>query len=89
MGRSLIAIICVIALSVISAGSIHADPEECQDALNQYRSAKSDVFDAMKAYGACVRDSNGHDDCSSEFSSLQSEQDDFETAVSDYESACQ
>jgi hypothetical protein len=50
----------------------------------QYMPAKSDVFDA-KTYASCVRDSDGHDDCSSECSSSQSEQDDFESAVSDYE----
>jgi hypothetical protein len=36
-----------------------------------------------------VRDDDGHDDCSIEFSALRSVQDDFESAVSDYESECQ
>ena len=56
--------------------------------LSQYNSPKSDVTDALKLYAACVSDSDGHDDCSSEFSSLRSAQDDFESAVSEYESNC-
>jgi hypothetical protein len=63
--------------------TIRADPESCRTALE-----KSDVFDAIKTYASCVKDSDGHDGCSSEFSSLQSEQDDFESAVSDYEGDC-
>jgi hypothetical protein len=34
-------------------------------------------------------DSDGHDDCSSEFSRIGSAQSDFELAVSEYESECQ
>jgi integrase len=38
---------------------------ECQDALDQYRSARSSVLDAIKTYASCIKDSDGHDDCSS------------------------
>jgi len=38
--------------------------------------------------GRCVSDSKGHDDCSSEFSTLHSAQDDFESAVSEYQDKC-
>jgi hypothetical protein len=89
MRRFLILIGCGIALLVSSVAAIHADPESCQGALDQYRSARSNVFDALKTFASCVKDSDGHDDCSSEFSSLQSEQDDFESAVSDYGSECE
>lgn len=73
-------------ISAINAG---ADPDSCRDAIDQYKSAKSDLRDALRIYAQCLSDSDGHDDCSSEFSSLQSAQDDFETAVSEYESECQ
>ena len=68
--------------------TVRADSESCRTALDRYRPAKIDVFDAIKTCASCVKDSDGHDDCSSEFSRLQSEQDDFESAVSDYEGDC-
>ncbi len=85
----LIAILWGITLLLIATAGTSADPDSCQDAASQYRSAKSDVRDALKSYTNCIDGSDGHDDCSSEFSTLQSAQDDFETAVSDYESECQ
>jgi hypothetical protein len=77
------------ALLVCSCIVIHADPDGCQNASGQYRSAKSKVFNAIKTYAGCIRNSDGHDDCSSEFSNLHAEQDDFESAVSDYASDCE
>jgi hypothetical protein len=89
MRRVLTAAACGIALLVSSDRVIRADPESCRNAVDQYKSARSEVFDAIKTYARCISDSDGRDDCSSEFSSVRSEQDDFETAVSDYESECQ
>jgi hypothetical protein len=77
----------LLTLTLVSA--VRADPEECREAINQYNTAKSDVSDALRAYANCVSDSQGHDDCSSEFSTLQSAHSDFESAVSAYESDCQ
>lgn len=77
-----------LALLFISIVTTHADPEECQDALDQLHSAKSDVVDALRNYASCLSGTDGHDDCSSEFSMLQSAQDDFKSAVSGYGSDC-
>ena len=77
------------SILLLAAGSASADPETCREALDQYRSAKSDVESALAIYRSCVDGGDGHDDCSSEFSSLQSAQDDFESAVSEYENECQ
>jgi hypothetical protein len=66
-----------------------ASPEECREAIDRYNSAKSDVAYAISTYARCVSGSDGHDDCSTEFESLRSQQDEFESAVSDYESECQ
>lgn len=66
----------------------HADPAECEEAASGYQSAHSNVEEALAGYGRCISSSAGHDDCSTEFSSLQSEQNDFESAVSSYESEC-
>jgi hypothetical protein len=68
--------------------SVTADPESCREAVDGYNSARREVSDALRSYASCVSDSQGHDDCSSEFSQLSSAQDDFESAVSEYESEC-
>jgi hypothetical protein len=83
--------LALMGLSVLAPAAIHrasANPEECRDAIDSYRSAKSDISDALRRYARCISSSDGRDDCSSEFSALRSAQDDFETAVSDYGSEC-
>ena len=65
-----------------------SDTDECRDALDHYNSARSDVSSALRQYGRCVSDSKGHDDCATEFSTLHSAQDDFESAVSEYQDKC-
>lgn len=65
-----------------------ADPEDCQIAINDYHSAINEVGDALQSYARCLSDSRGTDDCSLEFSTLSSDQDDFETAVSEYQGDC-
>jgi hypothetical protein len=65
-----------------------SDTDECRDALDHYNSARSDVSSALRQYGRCVSDSKGHDDCSAEFSTLHSAQDDFESAASEYQDKC-
>ena len=73
---------------VLCGGAARSDTDECRDALDHYNSAKSDVSSALRHYGRCITDSKGHDDCSSEFSTLHSAQDDFESAVSEYQDKC-
>ena len=79
----------VLASALVLAASATADPEACRDAIDQFKSARSDVGDGIRSFAACISSSDGHDDCSSEFSTLQSAHDDFESAVSEYESECQ
>jgi hypothetical protein len=79
----------VFAIATFTVRESSADSEECRNAVDQYNSAKSEVSDALRTYASCISDSRGHDDCSSEFSKLQSVHDDFESAVSEYESECQ
>lgn len=73
---------------VLCGGAARSDTDECRDALDHYNAAKSDVSSALRHYRQCVSDSKGHDDCSSEFSTLHSAQDDFESAVSEYQDKC-
>jgi len=80
----------VTLLAIFTFGTTAtADLDSCRDAADQYSSAKSDVSGDISSYASCVSSSDGHDDCSSDFSTLQSAQSDFESAVSDYESECQ
>ncbi len=78
-----------LLLAVTMAPSAIADPDECRDAVDSYQSALGDVGDALQKYGQCLSNSQGHDDCSSQFSRLQSAHGDFTAAVSDYQSDCQ
>ena len=85
MKRSVLPAICIaILLPVV----VHADVEDCREAIRAFKSARSDIFDSLKRYANCVAGSDGHDDCSSEFSSIRSAHDDFENAVSSYGSEC-
>jgi hypothetical protein len=68
--------------------SVAADPESCREAVEGYNSARREVSDVLRSYASCVSGSQGRDDCSSEFSQLSSAQEDFESAVSEYESEC-
>ena len=70
------------------AHPVWAGPTECQDALTEYKSAREDISTALRSYASCLSNDDGHDDCASEFSTLQSAQSDFETAVSNYQSEC-
>ena len=79
----------ILILSSMHSLSAVADPESCRDALDQYKAAKSELSGAIRTYASCVSGNDGHDDCSSEFMSLQSDQSAFESAVSEYESECQ
>ena len=85
--RKLAAVLCV-GIVVFGSTAI-ADPEACQEAITQFKAARSDIDSDLTSYASCVSGSDGHDDCSSEFSTMQSAQSDFETAVSSYESDCE
>jgi hypothetical protein len=78
----------MLAALALSIRLVGAGPSECREAVDEYKSAKSDVADALRRYADCVSTSDGHEDCSVEFSTLHSAQDDFESAVSNYESEC-
>jgi hypothetical protein len=80
MRTGLALLISTFGLLRVSAGL--ADTKECQDALNHYKTASSDVSRHLRTYASCTSESRGHDDCSGEFSELRSAQDDFERAVS-------
>jgi len=76
-----------IASFCLSQASV-ASPDECQDAISSYNSAISDISSTLRRYTSCVSNSNGRDDCSSEFRRLKNAQSDFESAVSNYRSEC-
>jgi hypothetical protein len=61
---------------------------DCQSAVDGYNSAISDIEYQLRRYANCVSNSQGDDDCSSQFRRLRSAQMDFESAVSDYDNEC-
>jgi hypothetical protein len=80
--------IIALPMLLVACPCADADPAGCEDAAHEFQLSHSNVEDALAGYQNCISSSNGHDDCSTEFQSLQSEQGDFETAVSSYESEC-
>ena len=79
-----------VALTIVLLAGVSAtaDPEACRGAIRTFKSARSSVGDYLRRYASCVSQSNGHDDCSREFSGLRSAQDNFELAVSDFDRDC-
>jgi hypothetical protein len=69
----------------LSSGRAYAD---CNLAVSSYNSAVSDIEMRLRRYTQCLANSQGTDDCSSEFRRLRSAQSDFESAVSDYQLNC-
>jgi hypothetical protein len=78
----------LVAAAYLGIQSADATPSDCREAVDAYNSAVTEVVDTIKRYARCIADSNGHDDCSTEFRRLRSAHDDFESAVSSYESDC-
>lgn len=62
--------------------------DDCRTAIDDYKSAMSDIEFVLRLYTVCLAGSRGNDDCSSEFLSLQNAHSDFESAVSDIEIYC-
>jgi hypothetical protein len=81
------AMACGIFLT-LCGNAARSDTDECREALRHYNAAKSDVSSALRQYERCVSGSKGHEDCAFEFSTLHSAQDDFESAVSEYQDKC-
>ncbi len=88
MSNRALPILMFCAISVLCLRSSDAAPAECEEAVSEYNSAISDISGALRRYTSCLSNSNGQDDCSSEFRRLRSAQGDFESAVSRYGLEC-
>jgi hypothetical protein len=78
---------CGMFLALCS-GVARSETDECRNAREHYKAARRDVSSALRHYEQCVSDNKGQDDCVTEFSTLHSAQDDFESAVSEKQSNC-
>lgn len=76
------------ALVAASSMSALADPEECQNAIDAYNTAISESSFRLKRYSQCLANSQGNDNCWTEFRRLKSAHDDFDSAVTMYQSEC-
>lgn len=75
-------------LCLASATVCKADQAACSQAIVRYNSVLDDLSSTLRRYTECLSESQGKDDCSSEFRRLRSTQDDFETAVSAIRGDC-
>ncbi len=85
--RKLVAAVFFVT-TLLSGLPATADTEACNGAARVLKSARNGVGDYVRRYASCVSRSNGHDDCSRQFSDLRSAQDAFTLAVSDYDREC-
>ena len=78
------------AFAIVVATVLGATPAaaDCQEAVNSYNSAISDIASYLKRYTSCLQSSDGNDDCSSEFRRLRNAQSEFESAVSQHQNEC-
>ena len=77
-----------LGIALLTGVAATADSEACRGATYVFKSARESVGDYLRRYASCVSRSNGHNNCSNEFSRLRSAQDDFEAAVSGYDREC-
>src|SRR5690242_2040934 len=71
-GRCFMAKVIGAALSIILLTSTAtADNEACRGATYVFKSARESVGDYLRRYASCLSRSNGHNDCSTEFSRLR------------------
>jgi len=61
----------------------------CQDAIDEYNQAISEIEYQLGRYTRCLSDSEGNDDCSTNFRRLRSAQGDFESAVNEFQRECE
>jgi hypothetical protein len=87
--REMAAIVCVLLLIFSNPAMAQRNRAACSDAIDRYNSAVNDISSYLRRYTDCVSSSQGRDDCSTEFRRLRSAQDDFESAVSAYQSECE
>jgi hypothetical protein len=78
-----------ILLALPLAAPLCAIASDCDDAIDSYNSAVSEITYALRRYANCVSNSDGKDDCASEFRRLKNAQSEFESAVSDVDSYCE
>ena len=78
----------LIAMALTASIPATADQDSCRGAMFVVKRTQAAVGDYLRRYASCVSRNDGRSDCSSEFSRLRSAQEDFESAVSDYQREC-
>lgn len=79
-------LVALVGLALLGAAPAAATP--CNEAIDGFNSAIEELDGVLKRYHDCLQNTDGTDDCSSEFRRLRSEQSDFEGAVSTYKDDC-
>lgn len=77
-----------IGFTIFAYTSAYASTDTCKFSVDHYITAQSEISVALRAYSTCMSNSNGHDNCTSEFDRLRAAQDDFAAAVLERQFAC-
>jgi hypothetical protein len=75
----------MVALTVTSPSIADRD---CRAASERRERAVSEAIEALRAYQKCILSDQKQDDCSNEIDELDSAQDEFADAVSEYPRGC-
>ena len=78
-----------VTATTLMLASLSAGASDCSDSIDSYNSAIGEVASTLRRYQSCVSNSEGKDDCSSEFRRLRNAHDGFESAVSGIRSNCE
>ena len=52
--------VAAFAFVLTICASATADPEGCREAVDQFKSARSEVADGIRAFASCISSSDGH-----------------------------
>ena len=69
--------VAAFAFVLTICASATADPEGCHEAVDQFKSARSEVADGIRAFASCISSSDGH---FKRILRLRSAEDDFESS---------
>jgi len=75
-------------LLVVTPSELLADQNDCTRSVAKYDAALNNLQAATGRFSACTASSAGRENCSREFDRLNSANDDYKDAVSDYRSDC-
>ena len=77
MTKLLFSAVLIVIIGHAYPAAAQRNAAACREAIDKYNSAVGDLSGYLRRYASCVSNSQGRDDCYSEFRQLRSAQDDL------------